>query len=154
MCPLPSRAEEKWREVKERKGNSSSSHCQHNCQGGRILLVKHWAGMFIFHTYETISWFLHFNSVFTSLNDVFSSIRLWKLNSSLKFMRRGSKHWVYKKPQPKVSPTEQLPKIKHIFGQHHEVSISESRWFWFTATLCRSTSLVTTLLITRFLYWT
>ncbi len=73
VCPLPSRAEEKRGEVKERKGNSSSSHCQHNCQRGRILLVKHWAGMFIYlfiyFNSETMSWSII--TVFTSLNEVF-----------------------------------------------------------------------------------
>lgn len=53
MCSLPSRTEEERREIKEREGNSSSSHSQHNRTRGGILLVKHWTGIypFIFFTF-------------------------------------------------------------------------------------------------------
>lgn len=121
MCPVPPRAEEKWREVKQRERNSSSSHCQHNCPGGGILLVKHWTGLL---TRTCMCCFFLVWSDWGVLSN-----RLWKLNFSLKFTRRDSKLWAYKKHRPKVSST-----LKKSFGSGSMLNcavVTNLMTFWF-----------------------
>lgn len=94
MCSLPSRTEEEWREIKEREGNPTSTHSQHNCTGGGILLVKHWAGMC------PVVWVLIYMCTSHVTNDFFFfPIRLLKLNFSLKYMRKGLNLFAYKRPK-------------------------------------------------------
>lgn len=52
------------------------------------------------------------DDIFTSVNQMsLFSFRLWKLNFSLKFTRRGSKLSAYKRPRAKVCPIYKLPEI-------------------------------------------
>lgn len=58
------------------------------------------------------------------------TVRLWRLNCSSRFMRRGSKLSAYKKLPPKVRPVEKRAEIKRHTRSTSRAFLSFSAWFW------------------------